>query len=324
MKRAALGAQFLFLLLSGCGYIGNILPPALDIPSRVVDLRAAEDGNRVLVEFTIPPLTTEGLPLKSLRNVELFAGPPNTPFNTDTWAATAKRFEVPADTPGPAAFDQIPVSDWVGQSIALAVRATGPKGKVSEWSNVVPLVIGSPLATPTALKADNTQDGVRLTWSGSGPKYRVFRSSGDEQPAPIGETEQPDYLDTSAQYGTAYRYIVMAFEGDTRRSVVSQTASITPIDTFAPAVPSGVTAATGVNAIELAWVRNTEADFRGYNVYRAEGDGQFAKITPALIDTPNFSDTKVEPGKTYRYQITAVDLIGNESARSEAVSAALP
>jgi hypothetical protein len=310
--------------LSSCGYIANPLPPALDIPSRTVDLRAAENGDRVLVEFTIPMLTTEGLPLKSLRKVELFAGPPNAPFNADTWAPMAKHFDVPADSPGPVAFDEIPVREWVGQSIAIAVRATGPKGKLSEWSNIVPLTVGEPLAPPAKLIAENTQDGVKLSWSGTGPKYRVFRSQSDVQPAVIGETEQPEYLDNSAQFGTAYRYLVMSFEGDTRRSVVSETASITPIDKFPPGVPAGVTAAAGVNAIELAWVRNTEADFRGYNIYRAEGEGPFSKITPALIDSPNFSDNMVQPGRMYRYQITAVDLTGNESARSETVTGALP
>ena len=323
MRPAAAPALFL-AFVSGCGYVGNPLPPALDIPSRTVDLRAAEDGERILVEFTIPPLTTEGLPLKNLRKVELFAGPPNAPFNADTWGLTAKRFDVPADSPGPVAFDQVPVQEWVGQSIALAVRATGPKGKTSEWSNVVPLTVGPPLAAPAMLKVEGSQDGVKLTWAGSGPNYRVFRAAGNAPPSPLGETDQREYLDTSSQFGTEYRYLVMAFEGDTRRSVVAQTESITPIDKFPPAVPTGVTAASGVNAIELAWVRNTEADFRGYNVYRAVGDGPFTKITLMLIDTPNFSDTMVEPAKTYRYQITAVDLTGNESARSEAVTAALP
>jgi hypothetical protein len=314
---------FLLVFLAGCGYIGNPLPPALDIPSPVVDLRAAEDGDRILVEFTIPPLTTEGLPLKGLRSVDLYVGPPNTPFNPDTWAATAKHFEVPADSPGPAAFDQIPARDWTGQSLELAVRATGPKGKVSAWSNLVPLIVGAPLAPPAGLKADNTADGVKLTWSGSGPKYRVFRSVGNAQPAAIGEADQPEYLDNSAQFGTEYHYLVMAFEGETRRSVVSQPASVTPIDKFPPAIPAGVTAAAGVNAIELAWVRNTEADFKGYNVYRATGDGPFEKIA-SLIETPAYSDTKAETGKSYRYQISAVDLLNNESARSEIVTASLP
>ena len=63
-REALLGMLF---SLAGCGYIGNPQPPALDIPSAVIDLRAAEDGDRVLVEFTIPMLTTEGLPLKGCR-----------------------------------------------------------------------------------------------------------------------------------------------------------------------------------------------------------------------------------------------------------------
>jgi hypothetical protein len=311
------------ILLSGCGYIGNPLPPALDIPSPVTDLRAAEDGDRILVEFTIPPLTTEGLPLKNLRSVDLYVGPPNTPFNPDTWASTAKHFEISADSPGPVAFDQIQARDWVGQSVELGVRATGPKGKTSSWSNLIPLTVGPPLATPSRLEAENTAEGVKLTWAGAGPNYRVFRWVGNAPPAAIGESEQPAYLDNFAQFGTQYHYLVMAFEGNTRRSVVSPTASVTPIDIFPPAVPSGVTAATGINTIELAWVRNTEADFKGYNVYRSEGTGAFEKIA-SLIETPAYTDSKVEQGKTYRYQLSAVDLLGNESAKSEPVTGSLP
>ena len=314
----------LFLaLLSGCGYIGAPQPPALDIPSAVTDLRAAEYGDSIQVEFTIPMLTTEGLPLKSVRSIDLYAGPVNNPFNAAAWAETAKKYSVPADGAGAYAFDQIPVSDWVGKSIALGVRATGPKGKVSSWSNFVSLNIGPPLATPAKPVPENTKDGVKLSWTGSGPRYRVFRWTGDAQPAPISETDQPDYLDASAQFGTQYSYMVMAIDGETRRSVVSETASITPKDIFPPAVPAGVTAAAGSNAIELAWVRNTEADFRGYNVYRAEGMGAF-EIIAALIEAPVFSDAKIEPGKMYRYEISAVDLLENESARSEPVTASLP
>jgi hypothetical protein len=316
-------ALVLPIFLAGCGYIGNPLPPALDIPSPITDLRAAEEGDHIVVEFTIPPLTTEGLPLKDIRSVDLYVGPANSPFNPDSWAASATHFEVSADSPGPVAFDKISARQWAGQSVELGVRATGPKGKVSAWSNLIPLVIGDPLSTPTNLKAENTAEGVSLTWSGAAPNYRIFRSSTGAQQSEIGQTDKLEYLDNSAQFGTKYDYMVLGFEGDARRSVVSQTASVTPEDKFPPAVPAAVTAAAGVNEIELAWVRNTEADFRGYNVYRAQGDGPFEKIA-SLIETPAYRDTKVEAAKTYRYQISAVDLIGNESARSEVVTAGLP
>jgi fibronectin type 3 domain-containing protein len=169
---------------------------------------------------------------------------------------------------------------------------------------------------------------VRLTWMepatpGSAPKYRVYRWVGEDRPMPIADTNAPEYLDASAQFGTQYHYMVMALENETRQSVVSQTETITPKDVFPPAVPAGVTASAANNAIELAWVRNTEADFRGYNVFRAEGNGPFEKIASS-IDVPLYRDAQVEPGKTYRYEVSAVDLLNNESARSEPVTAALP
>jgi hypothetical protein len=315
--------------LAGCAYIGGPKAPSLDIPSAVTDLRAAEYGDRIEVEFTIPMLTTEGDPLKSLRSIDLYAGPANSPFNISSWSETATRYPVPVSGPGagPYAFDRVPVQDWIGKTITLALRATGPKGKVSGWSNPAVLSVGPPLATPTDVHVANTKDGVRLTWMGSAPKYRVFRWVGPsvnaEQAMPIADTNAPEYLDASAQFGTEYHYMVMALVDETRQSVVSQIATITPVDIFPPAVPTGVTASAANNAIELAWVRNTEADFRGYNVFRAEGNGPFEQVA-MLIDVPLYRDAKVEPGKTYRYEVSAVDLLGNESERSEPVTAALP
>ena len=76
-----------------------------------------------------------------------------------------------------------------------------------------------------------------------------------------------------------------------------------------------MTATPGVNAIELAWDRNTESDFKGYNVFRSVEGGPFEKIA-SLIEAPTYSDHQVEVGKKYRYAVSAVDLTGNESQRS--------
>jgi hypothetical protein len=324
LSKRLLAAAVPVCVLAGCGYIGAPLPPALDIPSRVVDLRAAEYGDKILVEFTIPALTTEGLALKSVRAVDLYAGPTVTPFSMDTWAAAATRVPVQASGPGPVASDQIPVSDWVGKSIVLAVRSTGPKGKVSEWSNPFPLTVTPPLNRPTDLKADNTEGGVKLTWRGTGPRYQVFRAAGKAQAQPLeAPTGQTEFLDKSAQFGTDYRYMVQAVDGPEHQSIVSSTVSITPKDIFPPAVPSGVTAVAGPGAIELAWNRDTEPDFKGYNLYRSVSGGPFEKIA-SLIAAPSFTDRMVEGGKIYRYEISAVDLLGNESNRSAPVQAVAP
>jgi hypothetical protein len=314
-------------LLAGCAYIGGPKAPSLEIPLAVTDLRGAEYGDRIYVQFTIPMLTTEGDPLKSLRSIDLYAGPANSPFNVSSWSESATHYPIPPSGPGPYAFDRVPVQDWVGKTIALAVRATGPKGKVSGWSNPAVLSVGPPLVSPADVRATNTKDGVRLTWvgsttPGSAPKYRVYRWVSEEQQMPIADTNAPEYVDASAQFDTEYHYMVMALEDETRQSLPSQTVSITPKDIFPPAVPAGLTASEANNAIELAWVRNTEADFRGYNVFRSEGNGPFEKVA-SVIDVPVYRDAQVEPGKTYRYEVSAVDLLGNESARSEPVTAAL-
>ncbi len=113
----------------------------------------------------------------------------------------------------------------------------------------------------------------------------------------------------------AYQYLVQAVAGPTQQSEVSAPATITPKDIFPPAVPSGVSAVAGVNAIELAWERNTEPDFKGYNVYRSVDGGPFEKIA-SEITAPAYSDHQVESGNTYRYQVSAVDVNGLESQRS--------
>lgn len=304
------------MLLAGCGYVGVPLPPALDIPVPVADLRAAEYGDQIQVEFTIPNLTTEGLALKSVRAVELSAGPCAP-------GQCARTYPVPASGPGPVAY-QIPARDWVGMDILIAVRATGPKGKTSAWSNAARLSVIAPLQTPAAVQAQSTKDGVAVTWRGGGPHYRIFRAAGDGMPEQLGETDEARYLDASAQFGTQYRYYVMAFAGETQRSVVSDpSAAVTPVDVFPPAVPTGVTAVAGVNTVELAWERNTESDFRGYDVYRSVDNGPFEKVA-SLIEAPVYTDMQVQSGHMYRYAISAVDLLDNESTRSDVVGVAAP
>jgi hypothetical protein len=49
-------------------------------------------------------------------------------------------------------------------------------------------------------------------------------------------------------------------------------------------------------------------------------NGPFDKYA-TLIEAPTFSDSKIESGKRYRYTVSAVDLTGNESARSAIVEA---
>jgi fibronectin type 3 domain-containing protein len=228
---------------------------------------------------------------------------------------------IQAKAPGPV--DQnFAAKDWVGKQVTLTVRATGPKGKASDWSNPVTLAVGAPLVAPANLQAVSDPKGVRLTWEGSfgseaGGRYRIFRGAGDAMPQRLAESDKPEYLDTAVDFGSPYRYFVQTLVGELRQSEVSAIVGVTPADTFPPAVPVGLMAVAGVNSIELAWQPNTEEDLAGYQVYRSTEGGAPERIA-GPVDAPNFSDHTVEIGKKYSYTITAIDRTGNESAHSAA------
>ncbi len=207
-------------------------------------------------------------------------------------------------------------------------RADGPRDRaqgqaVGVVESPCSLVFGRrlPLASEPASRVRSK--GVELT-VGLAPgsaRYRIFRAEADGQPQRIADTAGPRYVDETTGFGTRYRYIVQAIAGENQWSHVSEAAEITPADTFPPAVPEGLSAVPTPQSIELAWTRNTETDFRGYNIFRSVDGGPFEKIA-SLIEVPTFSDSKIEAGKKYRYAVSAVDLTGNESVRSAPVEAA--
>ena len=73
---------------------------------------------------------------------------------------------------------------------------------------------------------------------------------------------------------------------------------------------------------------NPEKDVVGYKIYRSIDKDltkdQWTLLTPELLKTNTFQDTKVESGKTYYYYMTATDKFGNVSDLSEVVSETVP
>jgi fibronectin type 3 domain-containing protein len=316
-------------VMAGCGSIGDVLPPTLDIPLPAADLRVRQRAARVLVDFTVPELTTEGLPLV-LRRAELRAGPyTGEPFDAGAWAAGAVLLDTPGLKPGPAHFEY-DSGPWTGQEVFFRVRLFGKKGRPSAWSNFASLRVVAPLAAPSGLTAEATAAGVRLSWAGpaepTGLSYRILRAVGKGSAAEAGMATTREWLDADAQFGESYSYQVQAVlkSGESvAESDVSTPVSITPVDRFSPAPPEGLTAAAATASIELSWEQNSEPDLGGYFVYRAAGDGAWERAGGRL-DGPSFSDRNVQPGTRYRYAVSAVDQLGNESPRSRPVEAMLP
>jgi hypothetical protein len=319
-------AVVLFVLLAGCGQIGEPLYPALRIPMRVSDLAVVEQGDNLDITFTIPPQTTEGLPLKEIGGVELRVGPNpnNNSWNADEWAKSATLVDVPTpENPGPVQA-KISVRKFIGAEVIVAVRVTNPKGRDAGWSDTKIFDVVPPLADPADFHVAADPKGVALTWSAQSPsQFRIFRKTEQQQkPVLLATATEPNYIDVSAEYGKTYQYSIQAVRDKIESNVLGPQ-TITPIDTFPPDVPSGLTASIGIGALELAWNRNTESDFKEYRVLRSEEGGPFVEVARGL-DAPIYSDHAVQSGKRYRYEVLSVDEGGRASQPCQPVDITAP
>ncbi len=300
------------ITLAGCGNMGDPLYPSLGIPVRTTDLRAIERGDAIIIDFTIPALTTDNVAIKNVRGVELRIGDQSVP--------------VDRDMPGPvtALVSLKDHSALIGQEVVAHARVIGSKGHASDWSNAVTLKILPPLAPPADVRAVDAPQGVKLTWSAPGePHFRISRiAPGETQPTQIGESDVSEFIDPHTEYGKTYRYSIMGVNG-AAESLTSPEAVITTKDIFPPAVPTGLAALPGVNSVELTWDRNTEPDFKAYTVYRSVDSGPFERLAGDLAG-PSYSDRNIQSGKHYRYAVSAADQAGNASKQSAPVEITAP
>lgn len=307
--------------------MGDPLPPLANVPARVAELRAVQRGSAVLVDFSVPQLTTEGMAIPAPAKLDLRIGTAGDPFDARQWAEQAAHIPEP-DIDNGAARYRIPAADWIGKDAIIGVRVIGGNGKASDWSpfEVVPVV--PPPGTPRDLTAQATPDGVRLTWDARGDVFRVFRRAGEETAFTVAATVgQPHWTDPGTDFGTRYAYAVQTAvklpNGKEAESERSEVVAVTPQDVFPPAAPKGLRGSPAMNSVELAWDANAEPYFASYRVYRSEGGGAYERIAEGLA-VPAYSDRKIAAGKGYSYQVTAVSRTGYESERSAAIEVKAP
>ncbi|HLK61894.1 MAG TPA: hypothetical protein VKU19_00545 [Bryobacteraceae bacterium] len=316
--------------LTGCGYVGNPLPPLANVPNPVTDLTAVQRNNRIIVHFKLPTTTTENVILKSPPKLDLRIGAAEDgPFRVTTWATQATAVPPGVVQNGLATY-AIPASAWTGKRVVIGARVIGTNGKESNWTALEPLPVIAPPERPANLDVQGTAEGLKLTWSGDPGEFRIYRHEAESKIfAPVADVSQTTWTDKSTEFGKSYTYLVQRIVklGLHQEAESEQSDEKTQllVDTFPPAPPAGLRAAPAAGSVELSWDRNEEPDLAGYRVYRAVAGGDFVKIAD-VSQVPTYSDRTVESGKEYRYAITAFDKATppNESGKSEAAVALVP
>jgi chitodextrinase len=175
-------------------------------------------------------------------------------------------------------------------------------------------------ANLTANASSSTR--VDLAWNASTDNvgvtgYEVFRGG-----AYLATASGTSYSDTAAASGAAQSYQVRALDAAGNRSGLGNTATATTPpapDTQAPSVPANLTAsASSATQVDLSWSASTDnVGVTGYEVYR-NGIPLTTKAGTSHSDTP------VNPGTAYTYQVRAFDTAGNRSAFGSATTVTTP
>jgi hypothetical protein len=339
---------FVLAGLTACGVPGIPKPPSLNLPQPVTDLRAVRKGDRVYLAWTAPTETTDNLPLRHTTSVVVCRSPGKM------WPGCAGGV-FPVSQPQPAAqsksrqtfIDLIPASllgSDPNSEILYAVSILNQNSRDAGISNVVSVPALVAPMPPSDFQAQITADGVVASWRETPTTavkhfYRVYRRT-EKATTDVVVGEAPwgsdQLVDHNFEWEKTYSYratvvTVIHVEGKPDSEFESQDTQVVKVfahDVFPPAVPSGLQAVfSGVGQqpfIDLIWAPDTGADLAGYNVYRHEESGELRKINSGLVTAPAFRDTNVRAGHTYLYSVSAVDVRGNESARSADTSEAVP
>lgn len=204
--------------------------------------------------------------------------------------------------------------------VVAAVDSAGESADSASASVTPDPTIATP-AVPTGFAAVAGNAQASLTWSASSGAtgYHVKRATTSGGPyTQIAAPTSTSYTDTSLTNGTAYYYVVSAFDtaGESANSAQVSAQPVVPAVVI-PATPAGL-AATADNAqASLTWSASSGAT--SYHVKRATTSGGPYTQVGAPTST-SYTDTSLANGTTYYYVVSALDSAG-ESANSSQASA---
>jgi fibronectin type 3 domain-containing protein len=116
---------------------------------------------------------------------------------------------------------------------------------------------------------------------------------------------------------TLYLFKVFAVGGSSETLIGN--AELRPGKSPALTAPSGLRSSVVPGKISVSW-QIADPNVVAYRVYRGEDNTPLVPVQPnpyfAEKDRINFVDTAFDPQKTYRYQVSSLDIFGRESQRS--------
>lgn len=348
--------------VAGCGVAANPQPPTLWLPAPVKDLKAIRVSGDVRLHWTMPNNTTDKVALRGDQQGHVcwnFA----PGFDAKTCRTAGDGKFAPGKPADLTVHLPSELTSGTPRAVAFYVQLQNHAGKTAGPSNAAWVASGSAPAPVTGFQLETRAEGVVLHWEPSaiepGLVLRIHRAlvktpsapkqddtkgvpppeeqmlevdldqAGENDRDPGGAVDHDATLDQEWKYWVE-RVVRVNAEGHALETAgqPSPTVSIDAKDVFPPAVPANlaVVADAQAKAMDLSWTPDSDADIAGYVVYRRDvtTGGAMERIAPKVVVPPSYSDAKVVPGHKYAYAVSAVDLDGNESAKSGEVEEEMP
>ena len=349
------------LLFAACATIGPPQPPSLELPKPPSDLRAARKGDHITLTWTAPNVTTDRQTIRNVGPTRICRGLQSALTQCGIPVGEAAAQLSPNATQSPKQKAARSYTDSLARQlqtdnpsgfVTYAIEVLNADGRGAGLSNQVRVSLARTLPPPQDFVARVTGQGVVLNWTSDAPAagftpavhyiYRVFRSPEGSSPqilageVPAGNARSLSLTDSSIEWEKTYEYraetvtvIAQAnkpevqIEGDDTPEI-----KVFAHDVFPPSVPSGLQAVSSgpgqKTFVDLVWAPVTDVDLDGYNVYRHEDGTPGVKVNAEPLKTPAYRDANVTSGKNYFYSVSAIDVRGNESVRSEETSEMVP
>jgi hypothetical protein len=348
------------LIFTACATVGPPQPPSLELPKPPSDLRATRKGDYVTLIWTIPSVTTDRQMIRSTGPTQICRGLETKLMQCGIPVGEAAVQAIPAATRGSkqkatrSYTDSFPTqlqSDNSSSFMTYAIEVLNAEGRGAGLSNQVRVSLVRTLPPPRDFAARVTGQGVVLSWTGNASAaastpardvYRVYRRlEASAQAVLVGEIPAAaeralSLTDANIEWEKTYEYraetvTVIAEENQPKLEIEGDDTPEIKVfanDVFPPAVPFGLQAvSSGLGQktfVDVVWAPGSDMDLDGYNVYRHEDGGLAIKVNGELVKTPAYRDANVVAGKQYFYSVSAVDVRGNESARSAEASETVP
>ncbi len=240
-----------------------------------------------------------------------------------SWNAVlgAKEYEIYRATSSAGTYAKISLTTSIGYADTgltsgvtyyYKVRVKCLAGTLSTYGAYSPVCSVKPIpATPVGASASSASyNSIKLIWSavGGATKYEIYRATSSTGTyTKLSETASLNYTDTALTTGSVYYYKVRAYRLVGSTKVYGRFCSAVSAKPLPATVTGAKATKASLTSIKVIW--NAVNGATKYEIYGSESsNGTYVKLSET--SSVNFTQSKLQAGKTYYYKVRAYRLIG--------------